>query len=97
MEDHKIEIKKLVLNIEGKEISLSVDKAQKLYDALGELFKTKVEVQEVHHDHYRRYPWYWCTTTVPNPANLCHSTSNQANFSISNNAGANTATLLCEL
>jgi len=45
----KIEIKGLVLNIGGKDTSLTIKEAKKLKEVLDELFR--VEVKETHH-HY---------------------------------------------
>ena len=40
----KAEIKKIVLDLGGKEVELSVDQAKKLYDLLGEMYGEKVVV-----------------------------------------------------
>jgi hypothetical protein len=53
--DEKNLIKKVVLDIDGKEIELSVEQAKKLKGALDDMFGVK----EVHHDHYPNWPWYW--------------------------------------
>jgi hypothetical protein len=59
-ETTKVEIKKLVLELDGKEISLSIDSAEKLYKALDELFNKNVITTPtfVPVPYYTR-PWYW--------------------------------------
>ncbi len=59
----KVEIKKMILTLGDKDITLSIDQAKKLYSALEEIFKEKV----VHEYHYDR--WYW------NPYRPIYSTS----------------------
>lgn len=54
-------IKKFVLELGGKEISLTPEQAKKLYEGLSELFEKKVIVEERHHYH-PSYPWIY---TVP--------------------------------
>lgn len=57
-------IKKLVLDLGDKEITLTLEQAKKLHEALNELFSKKV-VTEKHH-HYEPIPWYpwrWQTAT----------------------------------
>src|SRR6185369_15292018 len=56
-------IKKFVLELGGKEISLTPEQARKLYEGLSELFEKKVVVEERH--HYHPPYWYWGTYTVP--------------------------------
>lgn len=90
MEEKKTEVHKLVILVEGKEISLPVDKAKKLYDALGELFKEKVTIKEVHRGEW--YPWiyryeqkYYQDTSKVIP-NVVWCSSNQTKFTLENNA-----------
>ena len=59
------EIKRIVLKVEDKEISLTPEQAKKLKVVLDELFGKEI-VKEVireiheHHDHYPYYnPWRW--------------------------------------
>lgn len=46
-------IKKIVLQLSGKEVSLTPEEAKQLFEALGEMFEKKV----VH--VYEPYRWYW--------------------------------------
>jgi len=48
-------IKKIVLDLGKKEITLTCKQAKQLKEALDELFGKEI-VREVHHD---RYPWHW--------------------------------------
>lgn len=65
-------IKKIVLNIEGKEISLTPEQAQKLLVALTDLLGVKKEVikekEYVPYPVYPSYPyrpyWHWDTYTT---------------------------------
>lgn len=63
MKEEKTEIKKLVLEIGGKEMTVSVEDAKKLHEALSELFgKTKSETVywPIYRDRYIERPWrYW--------------------------------------
>ncbi len=51
-------IKKIVLQLGGKEVSLTPDEAKKLFEALGEMFEKKV----VH--VYEPHRWYWGSSPV---------------------------------
>jgi hypothetical protein len=53
-------IEKLVLDLGGKKVELTVDQAKKLAAALDEMFGTKERV--VHVPYYER-PWRWTLTT----------------------------------
>lgn len=64
MED-KVEVKKIVLNISGKEVSLTVEQAKKLKGMLEEIFG---KVVEEHHHHYDR--WYYPTYPIVQPQPL---------------------------
>lgn len=64
--EKKTEIKKIVIDIDGREISLPVDKAKKLYEVLGELFEERIK--EVHRDNYYPYRrWWWYDTVTKYP------------------------------
>jgi len=85
----KMEIKKIVLKLNDKEVSLTIEEAKKLKELLGELFgkdiiKEIVKEEHHYHDNYRPY-WVWnqpygystlqCGTTTQN---LCGGTTYQA-------------------
>jgi hypothetical protein len=59
-------IKKLVLDLGKKEITLTMEQAKKLKDALDGLFGEKVIREEhYHHDHYPcQWSWAWPTYTT---------------------------------
>jgi hypothetical protein len=69
MEKKVCEVKKIVLNIDGKEISLTIEQAKKLKDILGELFGKEIikEVIREIHDNYPIYPWVYEPQTPLNP------------------------------
>lgn len=52
-----VNVKKLVLNINGREISLTLDEAKELSEILGELFEEKTKVKIVEVEKEKRY-WY---------------------------------------
>ncbi len=50
-------LKKIVLDVEGKEIVLTPEQAKKLHEALDELFGMKEKKEYVPYP-YNPYPWY---------------------------------------
>ena len=64
-------VKKLVLDVGGKEITLTVEQAKSLFQALDELFGEKIRyVDKWHYDYLplpTKYPWrhhdIWCNTS----------------------------------
>lgn len=89
--EKKTEIKKLVIEVDGKEITLALDKAEKLFEALKELFDKKVVYipgPTVYREPYR--PWYW-----RNPDWVWCSTSG-TKFTLDGETSSKT-TLLCDL
>jgi len=56
-------IKKFVLELEGKEVSLTPSQAKKLFEALNELFGKK-EVEHVHHYPWTFYPYTYVSSGV---------------------------------
>lgn len=61
VEASEVVIKKVVLKIGDKELSLSIEDAKKLHEVLAELFKEPQVVKEVvkeEHHHYPSYPVY---------------------------------------
>ena len=69
----EMEIKKIVLKLNDKEVSLTIDEAKKLKELLSELFgkdiiKEVVKEEHHYHDHYRPYWYYnepyWSSNTV---------------------------------
>ena len=56
-------IKKIVLDLGGKEVTLTPEQAKNLKTALDELFGKQVVKEIHHHDHYQPYYWwYWDST-----------------------------------
>ena len=84
MED-KTQIKKVVLEVEGKEIVLTVNGAKKLKEALNELFGREV-IKEIHlKDNYIPYYkpfWSYGTETYKN---TCTSPDYLNNIKFGNN------------
>jgi hypothetical protein len=60
--DKQAVIKKLVLQLGEKEISLSIEDAKKLHAALNEMFEQKI-IREEHH-HYSPWRWYYGGTSI---------------------------------
>ena len=52
MEKKVCEVKKIVLNIDGKEISLTIEQAKKLKDILGELFGKEIIKETIREINY---------------------------------------------
>ena len=50
-------VKQIVLQVGGRDIALTPQEAEKLYEALGGLFAKKEVVERVIHEH--RHDWYW--------------------------------------
>ena len=59
----KTEIKKIVIELEGKELNLTVESAKKLKELLNELFKDRDTVY-IPVDRYIPRPWYWDRWTI---------------------------------
>lgn len=58
-------IKKIVLKIGKKEISLTTKEAKELKGVLGDLFGD--DIHHYHHDHYPTWPyrhWHWTDTVM---------------------------------
>lgn len=53
------EVKKIVLKIDDKEISLSIEQAKKLKGLLSDMFGKEIVVKEEHHHHYDWNKWYF--------------------------------------
>jgi len=62
--EKEVKLDKIVLNIDGTKIPLSVEQAKKLKEVLSDLFGKEV-VREIHHDWWYR-PYYWNAGTVTN-------------------------------
>lgn len=62
MNEQKTEIKKLVITINGADVSVPIEDAKKLYDALGELFGKKESTVTypiyLGEPYYRWRPYY---------------------------------------
>jgi methyl coenzyme M reductase subunit D len=59
MSQKEVEVKRIVLNIRGKEISLSLEEAKELSEVLNEMFETKRVVREITKEPY---PWSYYVT-----------------------------------
>lgn len=55
--EKEVKIEKMVLNIEGEKVSLSMDQAKKLNKILDELFGKEVVREVIKENHYHDY-WY---------------------------------------
>jgi len=77
MKEEKTEIKKIVLTIEGKEISLSPEGAEKLRNILCELFGKEVIVKEKVVHEYRGWPVYYYQPLIPWNTSPIYCTSTQ--------------------
>jgi len=59
-----VKVKRIVLNINGKEIPLTLDEAKELSKVLGEMFEEKTVVREVVRDRWH-YPYVWYEYSYP--------------------------------
>lgn len=65
----KVEIKKITLKLGKREVTLSIEEAKNLKEALEELFGKSIVSEEHHHHHhdhsypYYPYRWWWCQGT----------------------------------
>jgi len=66
MEKKVCEVKKIVLNIDGKEISLTIEQAKKLKDILSELFGKEI-IKEVIRENYPTPIWIY--PNIPSTTN----------------------------
>jgi hypothetical protein len=82
-EEKEIKIEKMVLNIEGEKVSLSIEQAKKLKKILDELFGKEI-VKEVVHEHH--YGW-WYRPYYPNVPTWWNSGTVYCS-SIAGNSGA---------
>lgn len=57
--EQSAEIKRIVLNLGGKEVSLTIEQAKKLKEILSEMFGKDVVKEIYHHDHYPHWYWHW--------------------------------------
>ena len=75
-------VKKIVLKIDDKEISLTPEQAKKLKELLNDMFGKEIikEIKELatkeehhhYHDHYPSYPyWYYIPPSYPQPIIYC--------------------------
>lgn len=78
-----VAIERLVLDVGGKKVELSVEQARRLHSALAELFAEK----EAKHVHHHDYPWVW-----PYPRVTWQST-NGLQFKVDSNS----STLSCNV
>ena len=90
-----MEIKKIVLKLNDKEVSLTIEEAKKLKELLGELFgkdiiKEIVKEEHHYHDNYRPY-WYYSPYWAGNGTVYC--STNTATLANAVNYTANSGTL----
>ena len=58
-------IKKIILDLGGKEVELTTGQAKKLKEALDEMFGKEI-VKEIHHyDYWQWYPYKLCEPNKP--------------------------------
>ena len=56
-------IKKIILDLGGKEVELTTGQAKKLKEALDEMFGKEIVVH--HHDYWQWYPYKLCEPNKP--------------------------------
>ena len=80
MKDAKTQIKKVVIEIAGKELLLTPTQAKELRDILCELYAKPVNevVKHVHHDYRYHYPY--ATWTVSSGLVLCSNTTTASGY-----------------
>lgn len=86
MKNEDVKIEKVVLNVEGEKINLSVEQAKKLKGILDELFGKEIikEVVEKHHYHdwyYRPHQILYGTSSVPDN-NKFYCSNNTLNLTV---------------
>lgn len=67
-EKKEVKIEKMVLNIDGEKVSLSMEQAKKLKNVLDELFGREVIKEVIRNHHYYDWvyrPYYWGQVTTP--------------------------------
>lgn len=86
MKNEDVKIEKVVLNVEGEKINLSVEQAKKLKGILDELFGKEIikEVVEKHHyrDWYYRPYQIWCDTSAVPYNNKFYCSNNTLNLTV---------------
>ena len=74
-EEKEVKIEKMILNIEGEKVSLSMEQAKKLKKILDELFGKEIVKEIEHHHHHNEWwykPYYWgISNSIPEKHNLC--------------------------
>ena len=57
----KVDVKKVVIQMGRRELTLDIDEAKELRGVLNSLFGEVVVERRVeeHHHHHDNYPWYW--------------------------------------
>lgn len=63
----KVKVSRIVLVINGKEISLSIEEAKELYGLLGELFEQKKETVVIKRERYPYYPHIYVKPYIAEP------------------------------
>lgn len=99
MSKAKTAVSKIVLNLDGKEISLTPAQAKELHDILGELYAPKaskvVDHHHHHHDHWPYRTWYTYTTPTIEPygTTITFGSASDIGGSISNITSSDTVYL----
>lgn len=88
MEKNKdVKIEKMVLNIEGEKVSLSMEQAKKLKNILDELFGKEI-IKEVVEKHHYHNDWYYrpyqilCGTSASPDTNKFFCADNTLNLTV---------------
>jgi hypothetical protein len=85
MENKVCEVKKIVLNIDGKEISLTMEQAKKLKDILSELFGKEIikeVIREINYPPVYIYPQPATTNPIFCGMGTYSSNDNSINFTL---------------
>lgn len=83
--EKEVKIEKMVLNIDGEKVSLSMEQAKKLKKILDELFGKEI-VREVHHEHHYDWwykkPYYWDSGNLPKLGDIVYCDNAQLQVNV---------------
>jgi hypothetical protein len=102
--EQKAEIKRIVLDLGDKEVTLSVEQAKKLKNLLSEMFGKEVIEKHIHHDNWYWKPWYpqqpyyygssWGNATLKDNSVYCSLATGDAKGITNGDLGSNAVATL---
>ena len=76
-EKEDIKIEKMILNIDGEKISLTIEQSKKLKKILDELFGKEIIKEVEHHYHNGWYYRPWAISTINSPTLYVQNTTTE--------------------